>query len=172
VTKSVVLIMLIAQVVLGGEVRGAGVRVAIPSNIQAGLLAEDIEALIHASPTFRAQCARIAAARALHVDVELVQTLGGPRAETTFTRYEAGAIRADVRISFGQDYRELLAHEFEHVIEQLEGVDLRAEAEHGRAWSADARAFETRRASDAGRRVRRESELSGAHAALVVHDLR
>jgi hypothetical protein len=171
VTKSVVLIGLIVQVVLGVEVFGAGARGAIPSNIQAGLLAEDIEALIHASPTFRAQCARIAVERSLHVDVELVQTLGGPRGETTFTRYEAGAIRADVRISFGQDYRELIAHEFEHVIEQVEGVDLRAEVEHGRAWLVDARAFETRRASDAGRRVRRESELSSAHPALV-HDLR
>jgi hypothetical protein len=145
----------------------------IPANVQAGLLTQDIDALIQASPTFRAQCQRIAAARTLRVDLEVVQTLGAPRAETTIVRYEAGAVRACVRIAFGQDYRELIAHEFEHVIEQLDGVDLRSEAGHGRAWLLDAHVFETRRASDAGRRVRRECERSAAHAAAEAqHDLR
>jgi hypothetical protein len=148
------------------------VRSAIPTNIQAGLLAQDIETLIQASPTFRAQCERIAAARYLRVVVELVQIAGGPRAETTITRYQAGAVRADVRISFGQDYHELIAHEFEHVIEQLEGVDLRSEADHGRAWLVDAHVFETRRASEAGRRVRRESEILDSRASASAHALR
>jgi hypothetical protein len=145
---------------------------AIPANVQAGLLAQDITGLIQASPTFRAQCERIASARYLRVDLELVQALGAPRAETAITRYQAGALRANVRIGFGYDYRELIAHEFEHIIEQLDGVNLRAEAEHGRAWLVDARVFETRRASEAGRRVRRECERSDARAALAIHDLR
>lgn len=136
-------------------------KVLLPPNIHAGPLRRDIVSLIQASPTFRAQCGRIAAARNLRVDVELVRALDGPRAETTITRYEAGAVRADVRIAFGQDYPELIAHEFEHVIEQLDGVDLRSEADHGRAWLVDARGFETRRASDAGRAVRRESDRRG-----------
>ncbi len=129
----------------------------IPGNIHAGLLAKNVAGLIQSSSTFRAQCERIAAARNLRVDVELVPTLGLVRAETAITRYEAGAIRAEVRIAFGQDYRELIAHEFEHIIEQLDGVDLRAEADQGRAWLVDRHVFETRRASEAGRRVRRES---------------
>jgi len=132
------------------------VLMVVPRNIHAGLLARDVALLAQTSPTFRAQCQRIASARHLRVDIELVQTLGTARAETAITRYEAGAIRADVRIAFGRDYRELLAHEFEHIIEQLDGVDLRAEAEHGRAWAIDRDVFETQRASDAGRRVRRE----------------
>jgi hypothetical protein len=141
---------------------------AIPTNIQAGLLTQDIVALIQASPTFRAQCERIAASRTLRVHVEVVRALDGPRAETTITRYEAGALRAHVRIAFGHDYRELIAHEFEHIIEQLDSVDLRSEAEHGRAWLLDANAFETRRASEAGRRVRREYEAD-THASLTLH---
>lgn len=132
------------------------VQLVLPANIHAGLLTRDMVALMQASPTFRAQCTRIAAAHNLRVDVELVQSLGIPRAETSITRYEAGAIRARVRIGFGQDYRELVAHEFEHIIEQLDGLDLRAEAVHGRAWLVDTHAFETRRASVAGRRVQRE----------------
>jgi hypothetical protein len=164
VVKPVVLVVLIVQVVLG-----AGVPV-IPANVHAGLLAQDVAGLIQSSPTFRAQCERIAAARYLRVDLELVQTLVIARGETVITRYQAGAIRANVRIGFGHDYRELIAHEFEHIIEQLDGVDLRAEAEHGRAWLVDAHAYETRRASEAGRRVRRECTLSDAHAAAVIHE--
>jgi hypothetical protein len=129
----------------------------VPGNIHAGLLTRNVAALIQASSTFRAQCERIASARNLRVDVELVQTLGAVRGETTITRYEAGAVRAEVRIAFGQDYRELIAHEFEHIIEQLDGVNLRVEADRGRAWLVDGHVFETRRASEAGRRVRRES---------------
>ena len=145
---------------------------SIPANIQAGLLAQDITGLMQASPTFRGQCERIAEARYLRVELELVQTLGGARGETTITRYQAGALHASVRISFGQDYRELIAHEFEHVIEQLDGVNLQAEAERGRAWLVDAHVFETRRASDTGQRVRRECERSGAHAVAAAHALR
>ena len=175
-----VLMVMIAQMVLHDFVRDVVLAQqrsdvcvsSIPSNIQAGVLARDITGLIQASPTFRAQCERIAEARYLRVELELVQTLGGARAETTITRFQAGALHASVRISFGQDYRELIAHEFEHVIEQLEGVDLQSEAEHGRAWLMDAHVFETRRASDTGQRVRRECERSGTHAVIAAHALR
>ena len=129
----------------------------VPRNIHAGLLARNVAGLTQSSSTFRAQCERIAAARNLRVDVDLVQTLGAVRGETAITRDRAGTIRAEVRIGFGQDYRELIAHEFEHIIEQLDGVNLRAEADQGRAWLLDGHVFETRRASETGRRVRRES---------------
>ena len=145
------------------------VAMLIPANIHASLLAHDVIRLIQTSGTFRAQCVRIGTTPNLRVQLELVRTLGGPRAETTMTRYQAGALRADVRIAFGQDYRELIAHEFEHIIEQLDGVDLRAEAEHGRAWVVDANVFETRRASEAGRRVRHECDRSDARASIPLH---
>jgi hypothetical protein len=144
----------------------------IPVNIRVGMFAQDVLALLQSSATFRAQCERIAAARQARVTITLVQSAALARAETTITRYEAGALRADVRIQFGRDYRELIGHEFEHVIEQLDGVNLLAEARSGRAWLVDVNVFETRRASDAGERVRRECELSEAHVAAVVHGLR
>jgi hypothetical protein len=141
----------------------------IPRNIQAGILTDAIVALLQVSATFRAQCERIAAVRSAHVDLAIAQPLGGARAQTTLTHYEAGALRAYVTIAFGQDYDELIAHEFEHIIEQLDGVDLRAEALEGRAWLIETNVFETRRATEAGRRVRRERNLSEAHAAVGIH---
>jgi len=144
----------------------------IPPNVQPGILAEDLTALLQASATFRQQCARIAAVRSARVTVTLVQSPVRARAETTITRYSAGAVIADVRIAFGQDYRELIAHEFEHIIEQLDGVNLRAEAAGGRAWLIDSNTFETRRALQAGAQVRRECEIADTHAAHHVHELR
>ena len=139
----------------------------IPANVQAGVLAEDLNELLQASATFRQQCARIAAVRSARVNVTIVQPGGSVRAETTITRFQAGALSADVRITFGQDYRELIAHEFEHIIEQLDGVSLRAEAASGRAWLIYGNVFETRRASQVGAQVRRECQLSEAHAAVA-----
>jgi len=142
---------------------------AIPANIRAGMLAREVITILHASPTFRAQCERIAAVPSVHVDMIVVQSRETPRTETSIARYAFGAIRADVRIAFGQDYREMIAHEFEHVIEQIDGVDLRAEAATRGAWLIDRNVFETRRASEAGKRVRRECEISESHAAAENH---
>ena len=174
--RSIVLMLLMVLVVVCDCIAQAQQRdvcvSAVPANIHAGLLTQEIVGLIQVSPTFRAQCERIAAAHHLRIDVELVHTIGVARADTVIRRYEAGALRAKVRIAFGRDYRELIAHEFEHVIEQLDGVDLQAETLRDGAWLVDAQVFETRRASEIGRRVRRECELSNGHAAVVVHDLR
>jgi hypothetical protein len=145
---------------------------AIPGNIQAGLFTQDVLALLQGSPTFRAQCERIASARNVRVDLSLVRLPGTARAETTIDRYKSGALRAHVQIAPGADYRALIAHEFEHIIEQIDGVNLREEAATGRAWLVDRNVFETRRASETGDRVRRELQQSEAHAAAVVHDLR
>ena len=145
---------------------------AIPANIQAGVFGQDFLALLQGSPTFRGQCEQIASARNVRVELSVVRLMGGVRAETAIDRYRGGALRADVRIAPGQDYRELIAHEFEHVIEQIDGVDLRQEAATGRAWLVDRNVFETRRALEAGLRVRREFQLSETHVAVVVHEPR
>ena len=86
---------------------------------------------------------RIAATKVLRVTLHI-----GPvtnplaRAETIINRYEAGGIRAEVTLRFAEDYLELLAHEFEHIIEQIDGVSLRDEAFQGRG---ERRAPRTRR---------------------------
>lgn len=130
---------------------------SLPSNIDAGLLQPNVIELLQRSPTFRQQCQRIAAARVLRVSLHVGTAVEvGALAQTVITRYEAGGIRADVTLRFSEDYLQLLAHEFEHILEQVEGVDLRDEAASGRAWRTPSGAWETRRAFNAGVRVRRE----------------
>jgi Tol biopolymer transport system component len=51
---------------------------------------------------------------------------------------------------------ELIAHELEHILEQLDGVNLEAQAGNGAVWKGDRTFFETRRAIETGRRVVRE----------------
>jgi hypothetical protein len=130
-----------------------------PPNIRTGMLQEDFVELMQRSATFRRQCARIAAARVLRVTLN-VGPLMDPyaRAQTIITRYDAGAIRADVTLRFGEDYLELLAHEFEHIIEQIDRISLADEAAKGRAWKSPGGSFETRRALAAGIRAREEYE--------------
>ena len=50
----------------------------------------------------------------------------------------------------------LIAHEMERIVEQLDGVDLRAQAGNGVVWKSNDAAFETSRAMEAGHRVARE----------------
>ena len=136
---------------------------SIPPNVDAGLFTGDVLALLRRSDTFRAQCERVAADPRVRVRLSVVATVdGGGRAETTFHRYRTGALVAEVAVLFGENYRELLAHEFEHIIEQLDGVDLRREAADGRAWQVASGAFETRRALLAGVQVLEETGMPAA----------
>lgn len=140
-------------------------QTSIPPNVDAGLVSADVRTLLRMSGTFRAQCERIAADPRAHVRVTIAYSLEpGTRAQTTVHRYRSGALVAEVEMLFGGNYRELLAHEFEHVIEQIEGVDLREEATQGTAWMVGAGAFETRRARLAGVQVLEESTMLRAAA--------
>src|SRR5262245_5912899 len=161
-TLAVPLVALAQQAVPGPQPRCAAV---LPGNVDGGLLTTDALALLRLSDTFRTQCERIAAETRVRVTLAITGTIpGGGRAQTTFRRYRSGLLFADVEVPFGENYRELLAHEFEHVIEQLDGVDLRREAAEGRAWEIAAGTFETRRAYLVGMRVLREAAPAHAHA--------
>ncbi len=141
---------------------------AIPWNVDAGLFASDVRTLLRLSDTFRLQCERIAADRRVRVRLAIATGIdGGGRAQTTFRRYRSGALFADVEVLFGENYRELLAHEFEHVLEQIDGIDLRREAADGRAWEVGAGAYETRRAFLAGVQVLREVETPEPRAGFI-----
>jgi hypothetical protein len=67
-------------------------------------------------------------------------------------------IRADVHLPPGTDYSELIGHEFEHLLEQVEGLDLRrlARVRGSGVWSVERELFESDRAQDAGRIVAAE----------------
>ena len=80
------------------------------------------------------------------------------RAVTVLARYESGYLRAEVTLVFAENYIELVAHEFEHVLEQVDGIDLRARAALGQARHLPDGAYETPRATLAGQQVWREYE--------------
>ena len=137
---------------------------SLPFNVDAATLQPVAIALLQRSPTFQKQCERIASAVVLKVTIRVVLSTPSGRAQTTITRHENGALRAEVLIRFGEDYYELLAHEFEHVLEQVEGVVLSDQISADRAWVTDSGAFETKRALDAGMRVRQECDELAAEA--------
>jgi hypothetical protein len=118
------------------------------------------------SPTFRRQCLRIAGER--HLTIHLViappASRSNVRALTTITRQPDGRQSARIVIAPRHDVVELVAHEFEHIIEQLDGVDLAARAPRPqggvRMQSESSGVFETVRATRIGQRVSAEVRRS------------
>ena len=116
------------------------------------------------SATFRRQGRRIAEETGLVVRVHTNPLVPGESVRaTTRVRRQPGSLAADVYIRDTGDFVELLAHELEHVLEQLDRVDLRAAAQRaGRAvWVAGDGSFETIRAIHVGRRVAAEVQGFG-----------
>lgn len=119
-----------------------------------------LERMLRDSPTFRRQCLRIAAETRLtvYLSVEPLRTRSDLRAMTNLQRQTNNHLSATIVIAPRQDVVELIAHEFEHVIEQLDGVNL---AELAALPHTGVReeigglrdAFETERAARVGRKV-------------------
>ena len=80
------------------------------------------------APTFRRQVARLATQPDMTVTVRVVAFPPTVRwrARTTIERVEGYVAAADVQVQGGDPRMlvELIAHEFEHILEQLDGVDL------------------------------------------------
>ena len=150
-----------ARVYIDGEADAVAAPAAIPPNIE---LSDNyrlvVEAMLRRSATFRRQCSRIGRYHWLYVTVGpdvSSRPIGG--ATTTIRRDRHGGLDATVRLTGQGDLAELIAHEFEHILEQLDEVDLAAMA--GRTGTgvravSDAGHFETERAIAAGRIVARE----------------
>jgi hypothetical protein len=125
-------------------------------------LRSQVDRMLQQSPTFREQYRRIAEAGSLvvgvHVDVRLCET--SYKARTTFRRYQSGLIVADVSISPGAHQEEWMAHEFEHILEQLDGQNLTQMARNQAkdVWFSGSDVIETDRAIKAGRTVRTEMQ--------------
>ena len=123
-----------------------------------------IESMLRHSPTFARQCQRIANAPQLTVALTLGSspTSGVSRMARARTRIvrEGNRLLAHVTLGRTSDAMELIAHEIEHVIEQLDEVDLAAKAgmpDSGvHALHHDGIVFETIRAQRVGRRVAEE----------------
>ena len=120
-----------------------------------------VRRLCRDSVTFRRQCTRIGAHPSLSVEVRLKSPAetSGPRAWTTFSIVSSPRVRADVWTTAGPDAQELLGHEFEHIIEWLDGVHGRHGHTTGVGVTLDnhGEIIETARATRVGRIVARES---------------
>jgi hypothetical protein len=121
-----------------------------------------IARMLERSATFRRQCARIA--RASNVAIVLRGEVRGGRnadAWTTIKRQDDGMRQITISVVAGPRTAELIAHEFEHIVEQLDGVDLRQKATMRASGvrtcdCGDMEMFETERAIAAGQQVARE----------------
>jgi len=129
-------------------------------------LRRHMEMMLQRSATFRQQCLRLDAPR-VRVQIRRDPGLfGKPYRAITIIHRSADAIVAFVVISGFGDPTEWLAHELEHVLEQIDGVNLPrlAHARHD-AWPSAEGAFESTRAIRAGETVRQEVRAS--HRALA-----
>ena len=130
-------------------------QATLPSNIWAAdQLVPVVAELLARSASFRRQCAAIAADHAVSVAIRLTSRLAsGTRARAEIRHYANGALRAVIDVPVTRDAPELLAHEFEHVLEQMDRLDLAAMERQGGRGVTDAGegAFETTRAIEAGR---------------------
>jgi hypothetical protein len=148
--------------VLGGAIAAEPqqrLRSPIPSNVDLPHdLEQTLERVYDRSPAFRAQCERIASAGNLRVTIRIDTSIpGGCRAFTIIQR-RGRSIFANVHLPPTSSLIELVAHEFEHLLEQIEGLDLRrlARVKGSGVYEREGRVFETYRAQAAGRVVAAE----------------
>jgi len=116
--------------------------------------------LVSRSPTFRRQCARLAAAPHLTIILRNGPPDGNRAGALTRIQTREGRVEAVVEVGLSARTAELIAHEVEHIIEQLDGIDLRSKSRLRasgvrRVWHLDA--YETTRAIATGQRVVREA---------------
>ena len=118
-----------------------------------------LEDLCDRSATFKAQCERLAAAENLRVVVHLNTSLPSRFRALTKIWRRGREIRADVHVPPGYALIELLAHEFEHLIEQVEGLNLRmlVYKRGSGVYEIERELFESDRAIRAGRLVASEA---------------
>jgi hypothetical protein len=119
-----------------------------------------IDAMLRYSPTFQRQYSRLLRAQDLRVEIA-PSLLGGRASDGALTRIvrRGGGIEADVQLGASGDPVLLIAHEFEHILEQLDGVDLPAMATRaatGVRLLSGSGHFETDRAIATGRQVANE----------------
>src|SRR5262245_48540401 len=91
-----------------------------------------IEEMLANSPTFRTQFQRIAQSPSVVLTARLDPSIGGRsfKARSHIRRYDSGLLLVKIEIGPGAHQPVWIAHEFEHIVEQLEGLDLLSLARH------------------------------------------
>lgn len=121
------------------------------------LILPRVREMIRRSPAFRRQCQRLADLPWVHVAVRLDPRLASAqtyRAMSVIQRPQPTLIVAIVMLEPLADPALWLAHELEHVLEQVDGVDVARLASRKRnAWRVSDTLIETARAVEAGELV-------------------
>jgi hypothetical protein len=146
---------LIAAITLVGHMAGPAQQLS-STIVIAPVYRPSVAAMLRYSPTFRRQYSRIARTTDLHVEIAASLLGGAPSGALTRIVRQGGGMAAEVHIGSLGDPMLLIAHEFEHILEQLDGVDLSvmaARAATGVRVVASSGHFETDRAIAAGRQV-------------------
>jgi hypothetical protein len=121
-----------------------------------------LESMLDRSPTFRRQCLRVANDPTLTVRLHPAGSVWtrGARALGHMVRGSGGGLVADIYLTRSADDVEMIAHEVEHVIEQLDQIDLSSRAARRdtgvHRTLPDGDTFETTRAMHTGLKVARE----------------
>jgi hypothetical protein len=119
-----------------------------------------IQEMLERSSSFRAQCRQLAAAPWMHIAVRqgpYFLDRHGIRAYSVIQRPQPRLFIVVVTLQASADPALWVAHEFEHLLEQLEEVDVRRQADTRRdAWHTRQGMVETGRAVRAGLRILNE----------------
>jgi hypothetical protein len=115
------------------------------------------------SPTFRSQCERLADAGTL-VLLRRATSVQTPRTAQSLIGASAdGVTVAQVLVGMDRESVRHIAHELEHILEYLDGVDFPVKASRHRSGiTRSGNAYETERAFEAGERAAREVRESPA----------
>ena len=141
----------------------------VPSGVPANLIAAPIyqdllESMLRRSPTFRRQCLRLMHSPEVTVTLQAGSAHGPVQRARTRIVKTGGRLVATIEILRLENPVELIAHEIEHIIEQLDGIDLASRARVGASGvheMADVGAFETSRAKHVGLMVSAEVRRAG-----------
>jgi hypothetical protein len=159
---------LIAALIVVGHLTETG-RQPASTIVVAPIYKSAVAAMLRYSPTFQRQYRRLA--RATDVRIEIAPAVLTGAVDGALTRIVRGpsGLEAGVRLGPAGDPVLLIAHEFEHILEQLDDVDLRAMATRvstGVRLVPGSEHFETDRAIAAGRQVADEVRRGRARDAM------
>jgi hypothetical protein len=140
------------------SIAAASASAAMPCHLRAQVRFHALlDDLWSRSPTFRQQCRRLAGANALVVMQSASAKETPWSAESRIGVLANGRVMARMRVRDGRESVEVIAHELEHVLERIDGVNLALDsARGGSGTSLSGGAYETRRATAAGRLVAKE----------------
>ena len=157
---NVCIVVLLSATCLAAQGAHQCVRSTVAPNIE---LRQDLDRVVtdlyNRSSSFKAQYDRLAAAQNLRVVVRLNHSLPSTCRALTRIWRRGREIRADVQVPPSHALVELLAHEFEHIVEQIEGLNLRklSRIRGSGVRELDDDLFESDRAIKAGRLVAEEA---------------